>query len=287
MTRRWWVAGAGVLVIGAAVLAAQIPSIAAGALLYPSRRSEIPPPPDGCLEREIAGDGVTLRGWACTAAGRRVGAVVYLHGVADNRASSAGAIGRLTRKGLDVVAYDSRRHGASDGEVCTYGYYEKRDLRRVIDTLAPGPVFLIGTSLGAAVALQEAADDSRITGIVAAEVFSDLRTIATERAPSLLPAALVAKAIAAAEARGAFDIDRVSPVKAAESIAVPVLLIHGAADVDTVPEHAERVFDALRGPKRLLMVPRAGHNASLADAKTWTEIDGWIDAVLRTGAARR
>jgi hypothetical protein len=40
---------------------------------------------------------------------------------------------------------------------------------------------LLGTSLGAAVALQEAADDGRVVGIVAAEVFSDLRTVARAR----------------------------------------------------------------------------------------------------------
>ena len=59
------------------------------------------------------------------------------------------------------------------------GFYEKRDLKRVIDTVAPGPVVLIGSSLGAAVAIQAAVDIPRVTGIVAAEAFSDLRSIAT------------------------------------------------------------------------------------------------------------
>lgn len=86
-------------------------------------------------------------------------------------------------RGFDVVAYDSRAHGESDGDVCTYGFYEARDLHRVLDTVAPGPVVLFGTSLGAAVALQETAGDPRVTAVVAAETFSDLRTVASERAP--------------------------------------------------------------------------------------------------------
>ena len=75
-----------------------------------------------------------------------------------------------------------------------YGYFEKVDLRRVIDTLNPGPVVLFGTSLGAAVALQEAAGDPRVTAVVAVEVFSDLRTIAVERAPWFLPGSTIDKA---------------------------------------------------------------------------------------------
>ena len=95
---------------------------------------------------------------------------------------------RFSARGFDVVAYDSRAHGDSGGNVCTYGFYEKRDLQRVLDVLESGPVIVIGSSLGAAVALQAAAEDRRITAVVAAESFSDLRTVAPERAPWFFPA---------------------------------------------------------------------------------------------------
>lgn len=100
-----------------------------------------------------------------------------------------------------MVAYDSRAHGDSAGEFCTYGYYEKQDLQRVIDGIDGRPIVVIGTSLGAAVALQAAAEDSRIDGVVAAESFSDLPTVATERAPWFMPPPIVRRAFAAAAAR--------------------------------------------------------------------------------------
>ncbi|HEV3486479.1 MAG TPA: alpha/beta fold hydrolase, partial [Vicinamibacterales bacterium] len=167
-----------------------------------------------------------LEAWRCAAQGSLRGSVVYLHGVADNRASARGVIPRYVSRGFDVIAYDNRAHGNSEGEFCTYGFFEKHDLRRVIDTLAPGPVVLIGTSLGAAVALQEAADDSRVSTVVAAEVFSDLRTVAEERAPFFLPGGIVRKAFRIAEERAAFGIGAVSPREAAARIRIPVLLIH-------------------------------------------------------------
>ena len=270
-------------VIAAALIAAALimaPSIAAGGLLYPARhalRAAIPP---GCENRDFQGDDVTLRGWQCGSIGKRRGTIIFLHGVADNRGSSVGVVQRFTPRGFDVVAYDSRRHGQSPGEVCTYGFVEKRDLRRVIDGLSTGAVVLIGTSLGAAVALQEAASDPRVATVVAAESFSDLRTVATERAPWYLPGPVIRKAFIVAEQRGRFLVDAVRPLQAARTITAPVLLIHGAEDKETPPAHSQRIFEALTGPRRLMLVPGAGHNQSLYGPGVWGEIERWIEEAL-------
>lgn|SRR5688572_2544889 len=270
--------------LAVALAFAVVPSIAAGGLLHPARVALYNHTPEGCLEQEFAGDGLTLRGWSCAAHRQRRGSVVYLHGVADNRSSAVGVINHLTRRGFDVVAYDSRAHGQSDGDVCTYGFFEKRDLKRVIDSLPPGPVVLIGSSLGAAVAIQGAVGNERVAGVVAAEAFSDLRTIAIERAPRVLPRPVIARAFRIAEDRGHFDVASVSPAVAAALLRIPVLLIHGADDVATRPEHSRRILSALNGPKQLFLVPHAGHNQSLNDPLAWNHIEQWLFSVVPGGA---
>lgn len=276
--RRWMIFGAGVLLL-IGVVAIQLPTIAAGLILHPLRRHVGVAPPDGCQEVTFKGDGVSLRGWQGKAVGTRRGTLIYLHGVADNRASGAGVIERFRKRGFDVVAYDSRAHGDSGGDVATYGFYEKEDLRRVLDGIDAGPVVLVGSSLGAAVALQAAAVDRRISAVVAAEVFSDLRTVVSERAPFFVSAGHVGKAIQLVEQKGEFRMDAVSPELAARTITVPVLLIHGADDSDTLPDHSRRVFAALGEPKRLILVPGAKHNQSLHGA-VWEDIERWVDAVV-------
>ena len=82
-----------------------------------------------------------------------------------------------------------------------------------------------------------------------------------------------------AEQRGRFQVDAVSPLAAAANITAPVLLIHGAADSDTPSDHAQRVFAALGGPKRLILVPGARHNESLR-GDIWSEIELWLDTAL-------
>lgn len=263
------------------IVPGQMAAWGAGALLYPSRQHVAIQPPETCVNSEFPGKGLTLRGWRCHTGLDRRGTVVYLHGVGDTRASSVGVVNRFAKRGFDVIAYDSRAHGDSDGDICTYGFFEKEDLHLVLDALDhSGPVVLIGSSLGAAVGLQEAADDTRVRVIVAAETFSDLRTVAAERAPFVFTSGTIQRAFVLAEQRGRFRVDDVSPETAVRRITVPVLLIHGAADHDTPPDHSRRVYEALKSKKRLIIVPDTGHNHSL-DGDVWNDIDRWIDDALQ------
>jgi alpha-beta hydrolase superfamily lysophospholipase len=280
---RWRWGLVGLAVVGAAALGVahdQLPAIGATGLLHPARRSVTAMPPAACQDEVSKGDELNLRGWRCQASSPRRGTLVYLHGIADNRSSAAGVVERFGKRGLDVVAYDSRAHGESQGSICSYGFHEKRDLHRVVDTVQSGPVILLGTSLGAAVALQAAATDPRVTAVVAAETFSDLRTAATERAPFFFTAGLIDQAFRIAEQQGGFDVDSVSPLASAAQVRVPVLLVHGAADTHTPPEHSRRVLAALAGPSRLILVEGARHNESLR-AEVWDEVERWIADVLK------
>ena len=251
------------------------PSWAAPALLHPGRKPVTGPTPPPGETVSIAGDGVTLEGWLFRAQGEKRGTIVYLHGVADNRTSSKVAAQRYGQQGYDVLAYDSRAQGNSTGEACTYGYFEKRDLGKAIDYLGVPSVSVIGVSLGAAVALQAAAEDSRMSNVVAISTFSDLRTVAAERAPFFASQRNIREALALAEQQGHFVVDEVSPVHAASRLSIPVLLIHGTADKETTSDHSERVFQALKGRKRLVILPKAGHAPGL-DETTWKLVDEWV-----------
>jgi pimeloyl-ACP methyl ester carboxylesterase len=277
--RKWLIIGGLFTLLLLGVTANRFPTIGAALILHPPHRRVVAVPPPQCREVTFKGDGVSLQGWRGEASGEHRGTLIYLHGVADNRTSGSGVISRFQKRGFDVVAYDSRAHGESGGAACTYGYFEKLDLQRVLDTIRPGPVILVGSSLGAAIALQLAAIDNRVSAVVAAECFSDLKTVVTERAPFFFTSGVVKQAIQLAEQQGQFEIDSVSPALAARTIKVPTLIIHGAADSDTAPDHSYRVFSALAGPKQLILVPGAGHNESLQGG-IWTDIEHWIDGIL-------
>jgi uncharacterized protein len=269
---------AGIVMLGAA--SCQLPPLGARLILHPGVRRVHAPPPVMARDVSFTGEGgIRLRGWQTLAEGERRGTLIYLHGVADNRVSGAGVMERFRKRGFDVITYDSRAHGESGGAACTYGFLEKKDLRRVIDTLDPGPVVVIGASLGAAVALQLAAEDPRISAVVAAESFSDLETALRERVPGILPPACIESTIRLTEMEGGFLIAEIKPAEAARRVKVPVLIVHGAADRETPACHAIRIYEALAGPRKLILVPGAGHNKSLGGA-VWEEIEAWVDGVV-------
>ena len=264
----------------AAIVVPQLPAIGAGALLYPMRRASTTATPAGCVKQTFAGVDTRLSGWHCRTDRPAKATIVYLHGVAANKDSGEGVVNRFLGQGYDVIVYDSRAHGESEGDRCTYGYFEKQDLQRVLDQSHSENVILIGHSLGAAVALQAAAVDRRVRAVVAASSFSDLRTIATERAPFVFVGSLLTAAFERAERDGKFTVDQVSPVRVAAAIRVPVLVIHGALDTETPPAHSQRVYAALAGPKRLLILPNASHNDAL-NGQAWSAIEQWLGEVVK------
>ncbi len=252
------------------------PSWGAGALLHPGRTLANKEPHRLHENREFQGAGVRLKGWWFKVEGVKRGTVVYLHGSGDNRGSSCSVADHFVPMGYEVIAYDSRAHGESDGQACTYGYFEKQDLKRVLDQLeAKAPIIVLGASLGAAVALQAAAEDARISGVIAVATFSDLRTVAFERAPFFASRGNIEGALRIAEKQGGFRVDEVSPTLAAQKIDVPVFLIHGMNDKETPPAHSRRVYEVLRKSKTLFLVPNAGHNDAINGA-SWKKIDAWM-----------
>jgi alpha-beta hydrolase superfamily lysophospholipase len=232
---------------------------------------------------------VELSGWLFEPAGPPRGLVVHLHGRMYTRVGGIATADALVPRGYAVLTYDQRAHGASGGEHCTYGLLEKEDLARAIDAVGISPVYVVGHSLGAAVALQAAAEDHRIRAVVAASSYADLRTTIVERAKDypLVTDEEAIVAIGLAEVKAGFHADDVSPIHAAARVDVPVLLVHGRLDTSTPPEHSERLLAALHGPKRLYVVEGAGHTDLLDSpaAPVWGEIARFLDA--QSSAAER
>ena len=244
-----------------------------------------------------APDGVGLRSWKIRAATPNGDWVLLFHGVSDNRTGVMSPAEFLLRHGYSVVAMDSRAHGESGGAMATYGWKERYDTVAITNALFAGEnvrhLFALGVSMGAAIALQSAAVEPRIEAVVAEDPFANLREVAYDYSGLQLspllgktlfrPAVMVAMHSIAKE--GGFDPDDVSPEKAVAGRAFAVLLICGTADHRIPCRHAERIYQAARGPKQLWVVQGAGHAGALGRAPAEYErrvIDFFQNATGRT-----
>src|SRR4029077_3358866 len=118
-----------------------------------------------------APDGAMLRGWKVRAAKPNGAWVLVFHGVADNRYGTEEHARMLLQNGYSVVMMDSRAHGASGGEMASYGWLERIDASAVIDELERTEhaenLYAMGISMGAGIALQAAGSDARIEAVAA------------------------------------------------------------------------------------------------------------------------
>jgi uncharacterized protein len=221
-----------------------------------------------------APDGVLLRGWKVRPQKPNGDWVLLFHGVSDNRAGMLPYAALLLRHGYGVVMMDARDHGESGGTIATYGWKERYDTQSIVNALYSSQnvhlLFALGESMGAAIALQSAAIEPRIAGVVAESSFRDLREVAydyagLEASPWLgktLFRPAVWTALPAPEKEGGFKAEDVSPEKAVAARAFPILLICDKADNRIPCRHSRAIFQAAAGPKELWQVPGAPHTGA-------------------------
>ncbi len=225
-----------------------------------------------------AADGAVLRGWKVRPPEPNGDWVQLLHGVSDHRAGMQGFAEFLLRRGYSVLLMDARAHGSSDGAIATYGWLERNDTRAVADALFVTErvhcFFLLGESMGASIALQSAAVEPCVLGVVAESAFANLREVSFDYAGLHLSSFLgrtlfrpaSAMAIGAAQKEGKFKAEDVSPEKAVGARAFAVLLICGLRDRNVPARHTKRIFKAATGPKEMWLVQGAGHTGALGTA---------------------
>jgi alpha-beta hydrolase superfamily lysophospholipase len=223
-----------------------------------------------------ASDGTFLRGWKVRAAKPNGDWVLVFHGVGDNRMGVLEHATVLVSGGYNVVMMDARAHGASEGPMATYGWLERNDSGSIVNALEasqrPRHLFALGESMGAGIALQSAAVEPRIEGVVAEASFASLREASYDyaglRRSPFLGKTLLAPGtwtmIHRGESLAGFPANEVSPERAVAERAFPVLLICDAKDVALPCRHTQRIYNAARGPKQMWIVPGAYHTAAIS-----------------------
>lgn len=227
------------------------------ALVYPIGDRRVVEPAAGFALRQRtvhfpAADGTRLEAWVVPAAPADSTGIWLLvcHGNYGNigfgdRPEFYAAVRDL---GLNVLAFDYRGFGASDGTPDEQGLYADAlgAWRYLTDSLGvpPGRIVAFGHSLGSGVAVDLA---TRVP--VAAVVVEGAYTSIPDRGQELypwLPVGLIASQRFA-------SIDKIG------RLTVPVLLLHSPEDHIVPFSHGQRLYAAARQPKRLVEV-RGGHD---------------------------
>jgi pimeloyl-ACP methyl ester carboxylesterase len=216
-----------------------------------------------------APDGVRLEGWFVPPQAEHRAVIVFVHGLATNRAHWLDEAALLARHGYGALLFDLRNHGASEGTLTTFGYFEVEDVRGAIEYLSARAdvdsqrIALMGHSMGAGTVLLAGARIARVRAVIAQSAYASIEDNIAEGVEGLtgLPACPFAPLVIWFGERAAgVSIRQVRPIDEIANISPrAVMLIHGQDDPLIPVRNARRLYQAAREPKELYIIPAVGH----------------------------
>lgn len=196
------------------------------------------------------------------------GIIIFAHGIGGCKESYIGVARKLTHKGIESILVDSRAHGESEGEFCTYGFYERADISKIIDFIQlkrpDTPVGIWGSSMGGAIGLLALAKDKRLQFGLIESTFTDLHQIVFDYKKRLLQGfgsqTMVNIVLKRAGEIANFNPNEVKPIEAVKQIEQPIIIAHGDADENISYQYGQQLFDNLKSAdKEFYLVKNGGH----------------------------
>ncbi|HVO24556.1 MAG TPA: alpha/beta hydrolase [Candidatus Margulisiibacteriota bacterium] len=219
---------------------------------------DVPLPPRGVEERWMrTADGVRLHAWYAGDAGAAP-TLLWSHGNGGNIAGRADVLLALAAHGLNVLAYDYRGYGKSEGSPTEAGVY--LDAQAVYDSerrrgTPPQRIVAFGESLGGAVSVQ-LARTRPCAGVAVVSTFTTMRDVARAHFGAL----------------GLLSGGRFNSLAHVAKLSVPIFVAHGDRDEIVPFALGKQLFNAAAQPKRFFRAKGAHHNDVFAAA-------GLIDAI--------
>jgi len=201
----------------------------------------------------------------------------------------------LVPHGYNVLVFDFRGHGESDGQLTSLGDLERQDVLGAVHWIQDqhprqaNRILGLGVSTGAAALLSAAVDPSpqgqSINAVAVMEGFDDLHSLGRSVAQTrfLPPLSWIADRVglALASAQVGTDLVHFAPAQIVKGLwPRPLLVVHGLND-DVIPfEHGERLFEAAYEPKRRVWLTAEDYEHSLSSKEALREVRQFFDEAV-------
>lgn len=215
--------------------------------------------------------------------------MIIVHGYTYNHYGSIKYMDMFIKRGFNVLLYDHRYHGKSGGKNCSFGYYEKYDLKNCVDWVKNkvGQESFIAThgeSMGAATTLMHAAIDDRVDLLIADCPFESVYEqfkyrLKVEYHLPPFPVLTISNLFTRFFIKASYG--QISPLNLVKHIKCPTLFIHGKDDAYIPCEHSQNLYEAKTGFKKIYLVDGADHAESYQTDKSRyeKEVHQFLDAI--------
>lgn len=229
-------------------------------------------------------DGTRLHGWLLPARSpTRRGLIYFLHGNAENISTHYVAMSWLNHHGWDLFLIDYRGFGLSEGSPHIRGAH--RDARAGLDWAVARarqenlPLVVYGQSLGGATAATLVAHSrpGEVQALVLDSAFSGYRRIAREKLGDLWLTSPLRYPLAWT-IRDDFSPERHLPQRPP----MPLLILHGCADLTVPCSHGERLYRTAAPPVWLWLDPQRRHGEMLYTRQWREQLVNWLEQQVPT-----
>ena len=241
--------------------------------IHPPRfKTKFDPSTVGLKYEEISfktDDGLNLAGWFIPGNHSRA-TIIILHGYPFDKANILQATYFLQQH-FNLLVFDFRYFGESQGKYTTAGFNEVKDLSAAIEYLKTRndvdskKIGVLGFSLGAAVALMSNSKDIRaiIADSSYASISSLLRDMYSNFGPLRSLFVYITKILG--KVFIGIDADEISPEKSVANIKIPLLLIHGEADSQIPASHSKAIYaNSNKNTTELWIMPGVDHGLGIS-----------------------
>jgi len=232
-----------------------------------------------------ATDGIRGRLW-----GRQT--VIICPGARGGKSAYLNAAGEFLSHGYNVLTFDFRAHGQSDGQLDSFGDHERRDVLGAVRWLQSNHprqcrrIVGFGIDTGAAALLAAADDPSRegraidaIAVLGCYDRFDSL--VSTTALPPIMGWLIEPIALPLACVQTGADLWNFSPARAAADIAPrPILFVQSEHDPVITFERGQELFDAASEPKEHIWLENLTDEEAADDPDLISRVRHFLDTAI-------
>lgn len=237
-------------------------------------------------------DGLSLEGWWIPASTPTKRTVIQCHGQNGSMDADLEEAKILHDAGFNVLMFNFRAHGNSEGEHVTFGLTEKHDVLGAIQYLADmhsiNEVGVLGFSMGALVAIRTAAESDAIACIVADGATGAIQTtmgrwVSRKWLPKSLVKTFVSLSLWFGSRIADVPLHKVNGARWVTNVkSAPILFIHGSDDQFVDEVTVRHMQQAASVETALWVVPGAKHREAhkIFPREYALEIVKWFDTYM-------